>query len=148
MLSGCSNIMQQDWYLQVFVFFDYNIRIDQIRFKIRQSKNLENPLIKIGRPIPKPIYNVHNLVGVKLLTRLRLGLSHLSKHKFNHNFQNCVNPLCLCSLEVSFPFPSALPLLPKDAFNPLKWITVHWYELVKSGRWYSSRNTSSWQYKI
>ena len=136
--------MQQDWYLQVFVFFEYNIRMDQIRFKIQQPKNLENPLIK--RPIPKPSYNIHNLVGVKLLTRLRLGLSHLSQKKFNHNFQNCVNPLCLCSWEVSFPFPSALPFLPKDAFNPLKWITVNWYELVKSERWYSSRNTSSWQY--
>ena len=59
-----------------------------------------NALIKIGRPIPKPIYNVHNPVGLKLLTRLRLGLSHLNQHKFNHNFQDCLNPLCSCSLEV------------------------------------------------
>ena len=27
------------------------------------------------------------------MTRHRLGLSHLHEHKFNHNFQNCVNPL-------------------------------------------------------
>ena len=60
----------------------------------------QNALIKIGRPIPKPIYNVHNPVGLKLLTRLRLGLSHLNQHKFNHNFQDCLNPLCSCSLEV------------------------------------------------
>ena len=50
-----------------------------------------NALIKIGRPIPKPIYNVHNPVGLKLLTRLRLGLSHLNQHKFSHNFQDCLN---------------------------------------------------------
>ena len=39
-------------------------------------------------------------MGLKLLTRLRLGLSHLSDHRFNHNFENCLNPLCTCSLEV------------------------------------------------
>ena len=59
-----------------------------------------NALIKIGRPIPKPVYTVHNPVGLKLLTRLRFGLSHLNQHKFNHNFQGCLNPLCTCSLEV------------------------------------------------
>ena len=56
--------------------------------------------MKTGRPIPKPLYNVHNSVGLKLLTRLRLGLSNLSQHKFNHNFRYCLNPLCSCSLEV------------------------------------------------
>ena len=35
----------------------------------------------------------------KSWTRLRLGLSHLNEHRFNHNFENCVNPLCICSLE-------------------------------------------------
>ena len=39
-------------------------------------------------------------MGIKYLTRLRLGLSHLNDHKFRHNFQDCLNPLCPCSLEV------------------------------------------------
>ena len=39
-------------------------------------------------------------MGLKLLTRLRLGLSHLIEHKFNHNFQSCIDPLCSCSLEI------------------------------------------------
>ena len=39
-------------------------------------------------------------MGVKLITRLRLGLSHLIEHRFHHNFENCLNPLCTCSLEV------------------------------------------------
>ena len=38
------------------------------------------------RPISNPIYNIFNPVGVKYLTRLRLELSHLSEHRFNHNF--------------------------------------------------------------
>ena len=59
-----------------------------------------NPLIKTERPIYKPIYTVQILVGLKLLTRFRLRPCHLNQHKFKHNFQDCLNPLCLCSLEV------------------------------------------------
>ena len=44
------------------------------------------------------IYRIHNPVALKLLTRLRLGLSHLNEHRFNHNFHGCINPSCSCSL--------------------------------------------------
>ena len=27
-------------------------------------------------------------------------MNHLNKHRFNHNFQNCINPLCSCCLEI------------------------------------------------
>ena len=46
------------------------------------------------------IYNIHNPLGVKYLTRLRIGFSHLkdnSKHKFKHNFQDSIDPACSCS---------------------------------------------------
>ena len=59
-----------------------------------------NTLLKLGRPNQNTIYNINNPVGLKLLTRLRLGLSHLNEHRFNHNFQNFINPLCNCSLEI------------------------------------------------
>ena len=39
-------------------------------------------------------------MGLKLLTKLRLGLSHHNEHRFNHNFQSCINPLCSCSLAI------------------------------------------------
>ena len=38
--------------------------------------------------------------GVKLLTRLRLGLSHLRKHKFIHGFQDTFNPICSCGNDI------------------------------------------------
>ena len=57
-------------------------------------------LLKIGRPMRKPTFNIYNPSELKLLTHLRLGLSHLIEHRFNHNFENCINPLCSCSLEV------------------------------------------------
>ena len=55
-----------------------------------------NLLLKIGRPMQNSIYNIHDPVGIKYLTRLRLGLSHLNEHKFRHNFQDYLNPLCSC----------------------------------------------------
>ena len=50
--------------------------------------------------MPKPTFNIHNPLGLKLLTRLRIGLTHLNEHRFNHNFEDYINPLCLGSLEV------------------------------------------------
>ena len=29
-----------------------------------------------------------------------MGLSHLNEHRLNHNFQSCINLLCICGLEV------------------------------------------------
>ena len=62
-------------------------------------KIFRNSLLQMIHPSPNPVYDIHNPLGLCLLTRLRLGLNHLNKHKFNHNFKNCVNPLCTCSLE-------------------------------------------------
>ena len=36
---------------------------------------------------------------MQLLTRLRLGFSHLNEHKFRYNFRDFLNPLCECKLE-------------------------------------------------
>ena len=45
---------------------------------------------------PNSIYNCHDPKVVKVITRLRLGLSYLREHKFKHNFQDSINPLCNC----------------------------------------------------
>ena len=69
---------------------------------IRQSESLgkfKSNLLKFIRPTPNSLFSVRDKSGLKLLTRLRLGLSHLREHKFNHNFQDTLNPLCPCSLE-------------------------------------------------
>ena len=58
-----------------------------------------NSLLKIGRPVQNSIFKVFNTLGIKFLTRLRLSLS-LNENNFKYNFQNCLNPLCSCSLEV------------------------------------------------
>ena len=41
-------------------------------------------------------FHCHNPNSLKLITRLRLGLSHLRVHKFKHSFQDTLNPICSC----------------------------------------------------
>ena len=70
---------------------------------IRKSKSIsifKSNILKFIRPKPNNIYYCHSSKGIKLLTRWRLGLSHLGEHKFKHNFQDCLNPLCLCGNEI------------------------------------------------
>ena len=52
------------------------------------------------RPSPNSTFNVHDPHGIKLLTRLRVGLSHLHEHKFRHNFQDSLDPFCNCSQHI------------------------------------------------
>ena len=83
-----------------YSFFLYAIvewsRLDQVLRNSKSYSIFKNSLLKIGRPMPKPTFNIHNPLGLKLLTRLGLGLSHLNEHRFNHNFKDCINPLCSC----------------------------------------------------
>ena len=56
-------------------------------------------IIKFTRPEPNQAFNVDSNEGLKFV-RIRLGLSHLADHKFRHNFQDCVNPVCSCDQEI------------------------------------------------
>ena len=37
---------------------------------------------------------------IKIITRLRLGLSHLREQTFKHSFQDTINPLCNCDQDI------------------------------------------------
>ena len=52
-------------------------------------------LLKFIRPTSDNVYKIHHPRGLKLLTRLRLGLSYLREHKFRHNFNDTIDPFCL-----------------------------------------------------
>ena len=85
-------------------FLPYSIKEwNQLPLEFRNASTyplFRNNLVKNVRPSPKSLYGIHDPLGVKLLTRIRLGLSHLREHKFRHNFQDTINPLCDCSLEL------------------------------------------------
>ena len=40
------------------------------------------------------------IILIELLTRLRVGLSHLREHKFRHNFQDSPEPFCNCGRHI------------------------------------------------
>ena len=56
-------------------------------------------LLNFIRPTGNSTYQIYDRLEIKLLTRLRLGFSHLSEYKFRYNFADSLNALCSCSLE-------------------------------------------------
>ena len=68
------------------VIYEWNKLDPDIRSSA--SYNLfRNTLLKFIRPAQRKTFNINDSVGVKLLTRLRLGFSHLRGHKFRHGFR-------------------------------------------------------------
>ena len=43
------------------------------------------------------MFTCHHPIGIKYLTRTRLGFIHLRYHKFKHSFLDAIDPLCSCS---------------------------------------------------
>ena len=73
-----------------------------LELSIGNSANInafKQKLLPFICPLENSIFNVFDQEGLKLLTRLRLGFSHLNEHRFGHNFRECLEPLCTCSLE-------------------------------------------------
>ena len=50
--------------------------------------------------MPNSVSGIFNPLGRKFITRLWLELSHLNEHRFKHIFNDCINPLCKCSLDI------------------------------------------------
>ena len=64
---------------------------------LRNSKSISvflERILNFIRPSPYSFFDCRNPKGITLITRLRLGLSHLREHKFKHSFQDTINPLC------------------------------------------------------
>ena len=57
-------------------------------------------ILKFIKPSLNSFCDCQNIMGIKLVTRLRVGLSHLREHKFKHSFQDTLNPLCYCGMDV------------------------------------------------
>ena len=107
-LSICRSLDLSIYLSICLSIYQYTIlQKNKLDWNTQQSKTIlsyRNYLLKTGWPIPKSIYDIHNPKGLTLLNRLKVGLSHLNLHKFNHSFRDHVNLLCLCSLEIESPF--------------------------------------------
>ena len=93
----------------------------------------KSKILKFTRPKPNSIYNCHNPKGIGLITRLRLGLSHLHKHKFKHSSQDCLNSLCLCEndVETSSHFLLHCPTYSKEIMSFLNKIKNINYSILE-----------------
>ena len=72
------------------------IEWNNLDLSIRNSESLsifKKCILKFIRPSPSSTHNCFNTKGIKYLTRLRLGLSHLHEHKFKHGFLDSLNPI-------------------------------------------------------
>ena len=76
---------------------------NSLNIDIRNSSSInvfKKELLKFIRPEPNSTYNINDTKGLKLLARLRLGLSHLDDHKLRHNFQDYVSVMCYCGQDI------------------------------------------------
>ena len=61
---------------------------------------MESKISNFIRPSPNSVFDIRNPKGIKLITRLILGLSHLREIEFKHSFQDTLNPLCNCGQHI------------------------------------------------
>ena len=95
------------WFWTKVLFLKLAITFTKVRFsRVLLLNNLDHDLkntesytlfhssiLKFIRPSPNSFYGCQNIMVIKLVTRLRLGLSLLREHKFRHSFQDTLNPL-------------------------------------------------------
>ena len=87
-------------------FFPYCVREwNELEPELRNTKSIslfKKGLLesnKYNKPKIQSIFNIFDPPGIKLLTRLRVNLSHLREHKFKHNFLDTPTSLCSCGIE-------------------------------------------------
>ena len=83
----------------VTLFFPSSIvEWNKLSREVRNSENIrifKKRILEFIRPSPNSIFDIYNPYGIKLLTRLRLGLSHLNEHKFKHGFNDTISFICI-----------------------------------------------------
>ena len=106
-------------------YFSTIIEWNKLGSNIRNSEILN--IFQFIRLITNSIFGCHNPIGVKLHTRLRLGLSHLCKDKLKHGFQDTFISFCSCGKEVKTTFHfllSCLTYWAKDTgYQKIWWTT-------------------------
>ena len=75
------------------------MRKTQLYFVLRHRQEVRQEK-KSTKNSPNSVFDIRNPKGIKLITRLRLGLSHIREHKFKQSFQDTLNPLCNCGHDI------------------------------------------------
>ena len=91
-IDNISNLKTRSNFFRTSFFPSTITEWNKLDRDIRNSDSLnvfKLPLLKFVRPVANSVFEINNPYDLKLLTRLRLGLSHLRYRKFRHNFQDC-----------------------------------------------------------
>ena len=91
--------VRQDFFKNFF-FPSTVIEWNKIDKKSESLDIFKKNVLKFIWPSQNRFYDCHNSKGIKLLTRLRPGLSHLRKHKFKHNIHDTINTICNCGKDI------------------------------------------------
>ena len=76
------------------IFMEWNKLDNEVKYSVSIAQ-FKNKLLSTIRPVGNSIYNVHDIIGARYLTKLRLQFSALNEHKFRYNF-DCLSPVCIC----------------------------------------------------
>ena len=82
-------------------FFPYcQSNWDGLDESVKEAPSLprfKSALLKNIRPLPKPYFNTNDKIGIRRIAQLRVGLSDLRAHRYNHHFINCPTASCVCA---------------------------------------------------
>ena len=74
--------------------FEWNLLDSDIRGS-KSIAEFKRKLLSKIRPTENSVYNIYDIEGIRILTKLRLQFSDLNGHRFRHRF-NAASPLCNC----------------------------------------------------
>ena len=101
-----------------YVVKEWN-KLDPKKRSCQFQESFRKALLNVIRPSENKIFNIYGQVGIKLLTRLRLGLSHLREHKFRHNFEVTLNRGALAALRskqrCTFSYGASFSMISKES---------------------------------
>ena len=104
-LRAIFSLLRQSITFSKILFFHTLLSNGITDSNLRNSKSIsvfKERILNFVRPSPIffLFFDCHNPKRIKLITRLRLGLSHLRERKFKHGFQDTISPLCNCGQDI------------------------------------------------
>ena len=78
----------------------YKMEYSWFRYsKLWKPYCIKSKVLRFIRPKANCFFNCLNPKGIKLITKLRVGFSHLRDHKFKHSFHDCLNHIAAVVLK-------------------------------------------------
>ena len=95
-------ISKTHFFKKHFLFVKINLIIlkNSRNIILKLGLGIRNSILKFITQSANSFFNSYNPKGIKFITRLWLGLSHLREHKFKHSFQDSLNTFCNCGLDI------------------------------------------------